>query len=129
MRSDWVRLGGAGTIRDGTVWAAATPQAHTYDPEETVVRSIEVEVRSESGLHARPAAAFVRAAAKFASSVRLENVTLGRPSADAKSIVGVMTAGVEQGHLVRVVADGADEDRAVEKLRDVLIGHGRPVGK
>jgi phosphotransferase system HPr-like phosphotransfer protein len=30
---------------------------------------------------------------------------------------------------VRVVADGADEDRAVEKLRDVLIGHGRPVGK
>lgn len=98
-------------------------------PEETVVRSIEVEVRSESGLHARPAAAFVRAAAKFASSVRLENVTLGRPSADAKSIVGVMTAGVEQGHLVRVVADGADEDRAVEKLRDVLIGDGRPVGK
>jgi phosphotransferase system HPr (HPr) family protein len=60
------------------------------------VRSIEVEVRNESGLHARPAAAFVRTAAGFDSTIRLENMTLGRPAADAKSIVGVLTAGVER---------------------------------
>ena len=92
------------------------------------MRSIEVEVRNESGLHARPAAAFVRTAAGFASTVRLENVTLARPSADAKSIVGVLTAGVEKGHIVRVVAEGADEDRAVDTLRDLLAGLGEPVG-
>jgi phosphotransferase system HPr (HPr) family protein len=113
----------------GEYRAGATRQSGADGPEESVMRSIEVEVRSESGLHARPAAAFVRAAARFASKLRLENVTLGRSSTDAKSIVGVMAAGVEQGHIVRVVADGPDEDRAVETLRDVLAGLGRPIGK
>ena len=93
------------------------------------MRSIEVEVRNESGLHARPAAAFVRAAAGFVSIVRLENVTLAGSAVDAKSIVGVMGSGVERGHKVRVVADGADEDRAVETLRDLLVGLGEPVGE
>ena len=88
------------------------------------MRSVEVEVRSESGLHARPAAAFVRAATKFVSTVRIENVTADRPVADAKSIVGVLSTGVERGHLVRVVAEGPDEDRAVEALRDLLAGSG-----
>jgi phosphotransferase system HPr (HPr) family protein len=92
------------------------------------VRSIDVEVRSESGLHARPAAAFVRAAAAFSSTIRLENLTLARPAADAKSIVGVLTTGAERGHLVRVTADGADEGTAIETLRDLLDGLDRPGG-
>jgi phosphotransferase system HPr (HPr) family protein len=98
-------------------------------PEESAVKSIEVEVRNESGLHARPAAAFVRTATPFDSTVRLENVTLGRPSADAKSIVGVLTAGVERGHIVRIVAAGADEDQAIGALLDLLAGLGEPVGE
>lgn len=93
------------------------------------MRSIEVEVRSESGLHARPAAAFARAAAGFSSTVRLENVTTARPAADAKSIVGVLSAGVERGHVVRIVADGADEDRAVDTLRELLAGLGERAGE
>lgn len=93
------------------------------------MRSIEVEVRNESGLHARPAAAFVRAAAAFDSTVRLENVTAARPSQDAKSLIGVLSAGVERGHVVRVVAEGADEDRAVDTLRGLLAGLGEPVGE
>ncbi|MGD0247905.1 MAG: HPr family phosphocarrier protein, partial [Candidatus Limnocylindrales bacterium] len=93
------------------------------------MRSIEVEVRVESGLHARPAAAFVRAAAGFSSTIRLENVTLARPAADAKSVVGVMAAGVERGHLVRIVADGADEDRAVDSLRRLLARLDEPIGR
>ena len=93
------------------------------------MRSIEVEVRDESGLHARPAAAFVRAAAGFSSTVRLENVTAARPAADAKSIVGVLAAGVEKGHVVRIVADGADEDRAVDTLCRLLAGFGGGVAE
>ena len=90
------------------------------------MRSIEVEVRLESGLHARPAATFVRSAASFSSTIRLENVTLAGPEADAKSVVGVMSAGVEKGHVVRIVADGADEDRAVDSLRRLLAGRDGP---
>jgi phosphocarrier protein len=93
------------------------------------VKSIEVEVVSESGLHARPAAVFVRAATGFASIIRLQNLTAARPAADAKSIVGVLGAGVERGHVVRLVAEGPDEDRAVETLRDLLAGLAQQVGE
>lgn len=88
---------------------------------------IEVEARIESGLHARPAASFVRAASEFDSVIRLKNVTLGGSSANAKSIVGILTMGVERGHLVRITADGPDEDEAVAALRDLLAGIGEPV--
>ncbi|HEU6439316.1 MAG TPA: HPr family phosphocarrier protein, partial [Terriglobales bacterium] len=93
------------------------------------MRSVELEVRTQAGLHARPAAAFVRAAAGFRSAIRLENVTLGRPAVDARSVVGVLSAGVEMGHTVRIVADGADERRAVEVLGELLAGPDQTVGK
>jgi len=93
------------------------------------VRSIELEVRTQAGLHARPAAAFVRAVAAFRSTVRLENVTLGRPAVDARSVVGILSAGVEMGHLVRIVADGADEGRAIEVLGALLAGLDQAVGE
>jgi phosphotransferase system HPr (HPr) family protein len=84
------------------------------------VTSVEVEVRNESGLHARPAAAFVRTAIGFSSIVRLENVTLGRPAANAKSLVGVLGSAVEKGHRVRISAEGSDERAAVDTLSSWL---------
>ncbi len=93
------------------------------------MRSIELEVRTQAGLHARPAAAFVRAVAAFRSTVQLQNVTLGRPAVDARSVVGILSAGVEMGHLVRIVAVGADEKRAVEVLSELLASPDQAVGK
>jgi phosphocarrier protein HPr len=93
------------------------------------VRSIELEVRTQAGLHARPAAAFVRAAAAFRSTVHLENVTLDRPAVDARSVVGILSAGVEMGHVVRIVAVGSDEERAVEVLSELLAGPDQAVGE
>jgi phosphocarrier protein FPr len=84
------------------------------------LRSVEIEVANDSGLHARPAAVFVKAAAGFSSRIRLENVTLSKPPVDARSLTGVLSAGVEKGHLVRIWAEGVDEDRAVEALREVI---------
>jgi phosphotransferase system HPr (HPr) family protein len=98
------------------------------DSGESGLRSIELEVRTESGLHARPAAEFVRAAAGFESTVRLANVTLGRPAVDAKSIIGVLGAGVESGHFVRVEADGTDEERAIGTLGELLARPDGPSG-
>jgi phosphotransferase system HPr (HPr) family protein len=84
------------------------------------LKAIEVEIRNESGLHARPAAALVRAASGFRSAIRLENATLGRPAVDAKSLIGVLAAGVERGHRVRLSAEGQDEVEAIEALRPLL---------
>lgn len=81
----------------------------------------EVEVRNPSGLHARPAALFVRSAAAFAADVTVTNLTRDvSRSASAKSILGVMGLAVARGHLIRIVADGTDADQAVAGLRDLV---------
>ena len=84
------------------------------------MKAIEVEVRAESGLHARPAAALARAASGFSSTIRLENTTLGKPEVDARSVIGVLAAGVERGHWVRLWAEGPDEVEALAALEALL---------
>jgi phosphotransferase system HPr (HPr) family protein len=95
--------------------------------EGTTMRTIELQVRSAGGLHARPAAAFVRTATSFRSTIGLENVSLGKSPVNARSVVGVLSAGVEMGHLVRVTAEGPDEGCAVEALGELLSGLDRHV--
>jgi phosphocarrier protein HPr len=92
------------------------------------MREAELIIRNPSGLHARPAAAFVKAAAGFRSRITIVNVTADKPPADAKSILGVLGSGVSQGHRVRIAADGDDEADAIEGL-SVLVdgGLGEPV--
>ena len=89
---------------------------------EAFVTSADVEVRNPSGLHARPAAAFVKAAATFSSRIRLENLTSGRPAGDAKSLLGLLACGVAMGHHVRITAEGVDEQEAVNVLRTLIEG-------
>jgi phosphocarrier protein HPr len=83
----------------------------------------------ETGLHARPAADFVRAAGAFASTVRIENLTGRRPAANAKSIIAVLAAGAESGHIVKITAEGPDEEQALETLAELLAGLDEPVGE
>lgn len=83
----------------------------------------EVEVRNPSGLHARPAATFVRASAAFASEVTVTNLTRDtQRSASAKSVLGVMGLAVARGHRIRIVADGADADEAIARLAELVGG-------
>jgi phosphotransferase system HPr (HPr) family protein len=81
----------------------------------------EVEVRNPSGLHARPAATFVRAAGGFAADVRVTNLSRDPgKTASAKSVLGVMGLGVARGHRIRLVADGTDADAAVAGLVELV---------
>jgi phosphotransferase system HPr (HPr) family protein len=89
---------------------------------EASVTTADVEVRNPSGLHARPAATFVKAASAFSSRIRLENLTSGRPAGDAKSILGLLACGVSMGHRVRITAEGVDEAEAVDALRALIEG-------
>lgn len=83
----------------------------------------EIELRNPSGLHARPAATFVKAAGSFAADVRVTNLTRDpEKSASAKSVLGVMGLGVARGHRVRLEADGADADAAVASLVELIAG-------
>ena len=81
----------------------------------------EVEVRNPSGLHARPAAAFVRAAAALAVDVRVTNLSRDPAKAvSAKSVLGVMGLGVARGHRIRLAADGPEAEAAVATLVDLV---------
>ncbi len=81
---------------------------------------LELDVRNPSGLHARPAAVFVRAAAGFASDVRVANLTTGSAEVTAKSIIGVLGLGVEPGHRIRLRIEGPDEGLAAASLRALV---------
>lgn len=77
-------------------------------------------VRNEVGLHARPAASFVKTAARFKSKITIENLTKGRSPANAKSILSVLTCGVTQNDEIRLLAEGTDETEAVAALVDLI---------
>ncbi|GHO95249.1 phosphotransferase [Reticulibacter mediterranei] len=82
--------------------------------------SNEAVVQHKVGLHARPAAIFVRQAAKYSSRITIENLTKGTSPANAKSILSVMTAAVRMGDHVRIAAEGDDEQAAVEVLSTLI---------
>jgi phosphotransferase system HPr (HPr) family protein len=75
-----------------------------------------VAVTNEVGLHARPAATFVKAAKQFESIITVTNLTRGSDPADAKSLVQVFKAAVARGHDVKITAQGSDEDQALATL-------------
>ena len=80
----------------------------------------EVEIVNRAGMHARPAAEFVKLAGRFTAHVTLEKDGM---SVNGKSIMGVLMLAAEQGTRLRVVADGADAEDAVDALA-ALVGRG-----
>jgi phosphocarrier protein len=80
-----------------------------------------VEIRNASGLHARPAATFVKAATGFKADIKVANLTRDEAhSAAAKSILGVLSLGVVKGHTIRITAEGDDADEAVRSLVEMV---------
>lgn len=84
-------------------------------------QAITLTVNHAAGLHMRPARLFVQTAARFAASVRAQNLDRpGSPDGNAKSLIDVMKLGVAQGHRVQVSADGDDADAALTALRELV---------
>lgn len=78
-----------------------------------------VEIKLQNGLEARPVAVLVQVASKFESTVYLESN--GR-KVNAKSIMGMMSLGLDNGEEVMVLADGEDETQAVSDIEKFLCG-------
>lgn len=74
-------------------------------------------IEDEVGLHARPAAVFVRTAVGFSADI---TVTRDDRTADAKSLLEVLQLEAGKGAVITVTAEGDDADAAVAALRDVL---------
>ena len=78
---------------------------------------IKVKIMHEVGLHARPAALFVQTAKKFESDIYVKN---GDREVDAKSILSVLTLGINQGAEITITAQGTDAQQALGALRDLV---------
>ena len=76
-----------------------------------------VSVFHEQGLHARPAALFVKLASRFQSKITVKK---GRKSVDGKSIMGLLTLAAHCGSRVSIVVNGADAQEALEVLCRLL---------
>jgi phosphotransferase system HPr (HPr) family protein len=81
---------------------------------------VEVVLSHPHGLHARPAADFVRAAAGFEADVRVSNLSSGRGPADGRSLISVVALGADRGHRIRIEATGSQADKAVAALRRLV---------
>lgn len=73
----------------------------------------EVMVKNESGLHARPASMFVKEANKYVSDIK---VSIESKIFNAKSIMGILSAGITSGTTIEISADGEDAQIAVDNL-------------
>ena len=73
----------------------------------------DVVVQNQVGLHARPATFFIQKANEFKSSIWVEKE---ERRVNAKSLLGVLSLGIVGGTAIRIIADGSDEQAAVEGL-------------
>lgn len=73
----------------------------------------DVLVQNQVGLHARPATFFIQKANGYKSSIWVEKEDR---RVNAKSLLGVLSLGIVGGTNIRIIADGADEEDAVNGL-------------
>lgn len=73
----------------------------------------DVLVQNQVGLHARPATFFIQKANEFKSSIWVEK---DERRVNAKSLLGVLSLGIVGGTSINIIADGSDEQEAVDSL-------------
>ena len=81
------------------------------------MKLLDFTINNPTGLHARPAKIFVTTAKKFKSDIRVQH---GAKKANAKSMISMLTLGVESGNEIHISIDGADEEEAYEALDAIL---------
>ena len=77
----------------------------------------EVTIVNRLGLHARPAAMFVRIASRHRAEVW---VAKEGEEINGKSIMGLMMLAAGQGSKLRIRCDGPDADKAMEELEELI---------
>lgn len=76
-----------------------------------------VEIKNGIGLHARSAALFVQVASKYEAKIW---INAEEKQVNAKSIMGIMSLVAGNGTVITIVADGTDENDAVQELINLV---------
>lgn len=111
------QIGGEGPAEQPTL-EAGEAEAAAVSPEAG--EEMVLELTNRLGLHARPAARFVRTASSFDAEVQVRNITLGKGPVSARSLNGVATLQAEGGHKIGVLAKGPQAEQALRALKDLV---------
>ncbi len=77
----------------------------------------EVVINNQVGLHARPATFFIQRANEFKSGIWIEKE---ERKVNAKSLLGVLSLGIVKGTAISIIADGPDEEEAIQVLTELI---------
>ena len=83
------------------------------------MKSREVVITNASGLHARPATFFIQKANSYTSTIWVEK---DDRRVSAKSLLGVLSLGIAKGMTITLIADGNDEQAALDGLQQLVEG-------
>lgn len=81
------------------------------------MKTREIVITNASGLHARPATFFIQKANSYKSTIWVEK---DDRKVNAKSLLGVLSMGIAKGMTVTLIADGADEEAALNGLAELI---------
>ena len=81
------------------------------------MRTQVITINNEVGLHARPATFFIQRASEFKSGIWVEKE---ERRVNAKSLLGVLSLGIVKGTTITLIADGSDEDEAINSLMALI---------
>ncbi len=84
--------------------------------EKNMLRK-EFTIENEVGLHARPASVLVQTANRFVSTITIKH---DGEKANAKSIINVLSLGVEKGTKITIEIDGEDEKEAMGAITSLI---------
>lgn len=79
--------------------------------------SVELEIKNRKGLHARAAAAFVKAIENLDARVEVERIG---QAVDGCSIMGLMMLSASKGTVITVTAEGAEAQKALDELTRLI---------
>jgi phosphotransferase system HPr (HPr) family protein len=79
--------------------------------------SKELSVLASVGLHARPAAEFVKLAQQFQGSVR---ISYNGQEVDGKSMIGILKLAIKQGATFSLSLDGENEEEFMSKFEELI---------
>lgn len=82
------------------------------------MKELTLTIHNPTGLHARPAKVFVTLAKQYQSDIRVQH---GAKKANAKSLISMLTLGVECGSEITLLVDGADEAEALAALQTAVL--------
>lgn len=82
------------------------------------MKTIEITIINETGIHARPASILTKTATAFESDIKIikDNII-----ADAKSIINILSLGLKKNDVITLEVDGSDEAAAIDNIEALFL--------